>query len=125
MVDDAHTVTARLEADLGARGCQAEVINGGTVGYSTDQEYLFFRDEGRKYAPDVVILGPLTKLAGYRIYYGLSRDSLAHVITVANPGISRYVVSGLLTATWYFQMTAYDRNGMESPPTAVESILMR
>lgn len=56
MVDDARTVTARLEAHLGARGCRSEVINGGTVGYSTDQEYLFHRDEGRKYAPDVVVL---------------------------------------------------------------------
>ena len=32
------------------------MINGGTVGYSTDQEYLFYRDEGRKYAPDVVLV---------------------------------------------------------------------
>ena len=56
MADDSRTVTSRLEARLGERRCRAEVINGGTVGYSTDQEYLFFRDEGRKYAPDVVVL---------------------------------------------------------------------
>jgi hypothetical protein len=56
MVDDAHTVTSRLEAHLTERGCRTEVLNGGTVGYSTDQEYLFYRDEGRKYAPDVVVL---------------------------------------------------------------------
>jgi hypothetical protein len=56
MADDPRTVTSRLESHLGARGCRAEVINGGTVGYSTDQEYLFYRDEGRKYAPDVVVL---------------------------------------------------------------------
>lgn len=56
MADDERTVTSRLEFHLGGRGCRAEVINGGTVGYSTDQEYLFYRDEGRKYAPDVVVL---------------------------------------------------------------------
>lgn len=56
MADDPRTVTSRLESHLGGRGCRAEVINGGTVGYSTDQEYLFYRDEGRKYAPDVVVL---------------------------------------------------------------------
>jgi lysophospholipase L1-like esterase len=56
MADDPSTITSRLEAHLGGRGCGAEVINGGTVGYSTDQEYLFYRDEGRKYAPDVVVL---------------------------------------------------------------------
>jgi hypothetical protein len=56
MVDDRHTVTARLEASLGQRGCRVEVINGGTVGYSTDQEYLFYRDEGRKYGAEAVVV---------------------------------------------------------------------
>ena len=56
MADDPRTVTSRLESHLGGRGCRTEVVNGGTVGYSTDQEYLFYRDEGRKYAPDVVVL---------------------------------------------------------------------
>jgi lysophospholipase L1-like esterase len=56
MVPDAQTVTARLEDALSARGCPSEVINGGTAAYSTDQEYLFYRDEGRRYAPDVVVL---------------------------------------------------------------------
>jgi len=56
MVDDRRTVTARVEASLGQRGCRVEVINGGTVGYSTDQEYLFYRDEGRKYGADVVVV---------------------------------------------------------------------
>jgi hypothetical protein len=55
-VGDAQTVTARLEEGLTTRGCRAEVINGGTAAYSTDQEYLFYRDEGRRYAPDVVVV---------------------------------------------------------------------
>lgn len=33
-----------------------EVINAGTGGYSTDQEYLYFKYEGYKYDPDLVIL---------------------------------------------------------------------
>jgi hypothetical protein len=56
MLDDAHMLTTRLEARLRERGCRSEVINGGTVGYGTDQEYLFFAEEGRKYAPDVVVV---------------------------------------------------------------------
>lgn len=67
----------------------------------------------------------LTNLAGYRIYYGQAPNSLAQVITVANPGVTRYLIGGLLSATWYFQMTAYDMNGMESPPTAIQSVVMR
>ncbi len=57
MVSEAETLAAQLEGQLQGRlGCRAEVINGGTVGYSTDQEYLFYRDEGHRYSPDVVIL---------------------------------------------------------------------
>jgi hypothetical protein len=56
MVDDESTVPARLQAELAQRGCRAEVVNGGTVGYSTDQEFLFYREEGRRYRPDLVVL---------------------------------------------------------------------
>ncbi len=37
-------------------GLRYQVINAGTVGYSTDQELLFFETEGRKYLPDLVLL---------------------------------------------------------------------
>lgn len=35
---------------------RSEVINGGTAGYSTDQELLFFREAGRMYKPDLTML---------------------------------------------------------------------
>ncbi len=56
--EEPETLRAVLEGLLGATpGCgRVEVLNGGTMGYSTDQEYLFFTDEGRRYAPDVVLL---------------------------------------------------------------------
>jgi lysophospholipase L1-like esterase len=50
------SVARALERDLRRGGCAAEVVNGGTVGYSTDQEYLFYRDEGVSYSPRVVVL---------------------------------------------------------------------
>lgn len=52
----ADTVTQVLEATLTREGCPAEVINGGTSGYSTDQELLFYQNEGRRYGPRVVLL---------------------------------------------------------------------
>ena len=56
-VAEEETVRARLEARLGGAGCgRHEVLNGGTAAYSTDQEYLFFLEEGARYAPDVVVL---------------------------------------------------------------------
>jgi hypothetical protein len=45
-----------LEASLRAEGLPVEVVNGGTSGYSTDQEYLFYRTEGVRYSPRVVVL---------------------------------------------------------------------
>jgi len=50
------TLTQRLEAHLTTPGCPVQVLNGGTAAYSTDQEYLFYRTEGRRYAPDVVLV---------------------------------------------------------------------
>lgn len=51
-----RTATQVLESSLAHAGCRAEVINGGTAGYSTDQEALFYRTEGHLYAPRVVVL---------------------------------------------------------------------
>ena len=48
------TLTQVLEADLGRPGCPVEALNGGTSGYSTDQEYLFYREVGERLAPRVV-----------------------------------------------------------------------
>jgi hypothetical protein len=50
------SLTQVLERRLRRRGCRVEVINGGTGGYSTDQEYLFYRHEGARYAPAVVVV---------------------------------------------------------------------
>jgi lysophospholipase L1-like esterase len=52
----AQTATQVLESSLTAAGCAAQVINGGTAGYSSDQELLFYQTEGHRYAPRVVVL---------------------------------------------------------------------
>jgi hypothetical protein len=52
----AQTATQVLESALVAGGCRAEVVNGGTAGYSTDQEMLFYETEGHRYGPRVVVL---------------------------------------------------------------------
>lgn len=50
------TLTQVLEAGLSRSACPIEVLNGGTQGYSTDQEYLFYLSEGVRYSPRVVVL---------------------------------------------------------------------
>jgi putative Ig domain-containing protein len=63
----------------------------------------------------------LTDLAGYHIYYGTTPD-LEQSITLANGGLTRYVLTGLAKTTWYFAMTAYDSAGRESDRTAVANL---
>jgi hypothetical protein len=55
-VDSKQTITQRLEERLNDAGCRAEVINGGTSAYSTDQEYLFYKTDGARYRPSLVLL---------------------------------------------------------------------
>jgi hypothetical protein len=57
IVDLDSTVARVQERLLNSNGDRRyEVINGGTRGYSTDQELLFFGNDGRRYRPDLTIL---------------------------------------------------------------------
>jgi hypothetical protein len=55
-VERSDTLSQLLAERLRAEGRNVEVINGGTEGYSTDQEVIWLMQEGVKYAPDVVVL---------------------------------------------------------------------
>ncbi len=52
----ADTATQVLERQLNAAGARAEVINAGTAGYSTDQEYLYYSRQGMRYSPQIVLV---------------------------------------------------------------------
>jgi GDSL-like Lipase/Acylhydrolase family len=51
-----RTFARLVESDLHGRSLPIEVINAGVSAFSTDNELLFFRAEGIRYAPDVVVL---------------------------------------------------------------------
>ncbi len=55
-VDRSALFVDRIERALLADGRNVQVLNGGTEGYSTDQELLWLRTEGLKLEPDVVVL---------------------------------------------------------------------
>ncbi len=67
----------------------------------------------------------LTNLAGYRIYYGTSASSLTRTVQVSNAGLTRYVVSDLSPATWYFSVRAYSSAGAESTGSNTVSKVVR
>jgi len=61
----------------------------------------------------------LGNLAGYRVRYGTSANAMNNVVTLSNPSLTNYLVTNLSSGTWYFAITAYTRNGMESRPSNV------
>lgn len=64
----------------------------------------------------------LLNLAGFRIFYSTDPSSLGgQQITVANPGLTRYIVENLPPATWYFSVKAYTSAGVESDFSGVAS----
>jgi putative Ig domain-containing protein len=56
----------------------------------------------------------LGNLAGYRIRYGTSANSLTNTISIDNASVTTYVVEDLAPATWYFAVTAVTSAGAES-----------
>ena len=57
---------------------------------------------------------PLTNLAGYRIRYGIESGNYTNVVNLDNPGLAAFVVTGLASGAYYFVISAYNSNGVES-----------
>ena len=56
---------------------------------------------------------PLSELKEYRIYWG--KDNTFNNITVVNnPSNTEYIIKDLPSGTYYFKMTAVDKNNLES-----------
>ena len=56
----------------------------------------------------------LNDLAGYRVYYGKALNSLTRIIDIRNPGQTSQFIDNLDSGTWYFAVTAYTQDGLES-----------
>lgn len=52
--EEPETLRGRLDAAL--KACQVDVLNAGQPGYSTDQEWIYFMEEIRRYRPSEVVL---------------------------------------------------------------------
>jgi hypothetical protein len=63
---------------------------------------------------------PLTDLAGFHVYYGTSPNAMTHSVDVPNSAATSYVLGSLnVGSTYYFAVTAYDSNHVESSPSTV------
>lgn len=61
----------------------------------------------------------LTDLAGYKILYGTSPDTLTQTVSISNVGLTSYVISNLSAGTYYFAIQAVNAYGAHSSPSAV------
>jgi hypothetical protein len=64
---------------------------------------------------------PLTDLAGYHIYYGTTQGVWTSTVTIMDASETSYVVSGLSPGTYYFAVTAFNAEGVDSPDSNVGS----
>jgi len=57
---------------------------------------------------------PLTDLAAYRLYYGLSDGNYSDQVYIDNAGVSSYTVQNLSANTYFFAIKAVNNQGAES-----------
>jgi hypothetical protein len=64
---------------------------------------------------------PLTDLSGYKVYYGITADSLTNSVSVA-AGANSATVNGLVTgSTYYFAIASVSNSGGEGDTSGVVS----
>jgi hypothetical protein len=56
----------------------------------------------------------LSELEGYRIYYGKDKDNLQAFVDLLGSDMTTYTITGLSAGFYYFAVTAYDYDGLES-----------
>lgn len=71
-------------------------------------------------APKTNIDGtPITKLAGYTIYYG--RGWFRYAVNISDASTTTYTVQKLGPGTWDFAVSAYTASGSRSAPSKIVS----
>lgn len=57
---------------------------------------------------------PLLDLQGYKIYYGTLSRQYDRVINVSNPGVTTFLIEGLVPGKYYVAVTSYTSERIES-----------
>lgn len=60
---------------------------------------------------------PLMNLAGFNIYYGQNSGNYNNKIRITDSGMTSYMIENLSAGTWYFVVTAFDEDNLESRPS--------
>lgn len=65
---------------------------------------------------------PLTDIAAYKFYYGVSEGNYPNQIRVDSPGITSYMIESLTPNTYFFVSTVINTSGIESRLSNVASM---
>lgn len=103
----------------GGGGTAAVVSGGGGAGGSVVTSVTLSWDNPQTNTDGTTI----TDLGGYRVYYGLSSDSLSSSVDVGN-SVSCVINDLAPGSTYYFAVTTYDTAGNESDFSPAVSILI-
>lgn len=57
------------------------------------------------------------ELAGFNVYYGQASGDYSNKVVLDNSGLTTYMVDNLSNGQWYFIVTAFDSDGLESNPS--------
>lgn len=57
---------------------------------------------------------PLNDLSGYRVYMGTTNTSLVPVLELGDSDVTEHSISNLESGSYYFAITALDKDGLES-----------
>ena len=112
--------TASIALELGVN--KVTVTAEDTAGATTSRSIVVNRESGQTgstalswTAPTARTDGsPLTNLAGYTVFYDRMSSIYDYQIDINNSATLIYVVENLASGVWYFVLTAYDSDGMES-----------
>ena len=63
----------------------------------------------------------LSEVEGYRVYYGTDKDNMVAIVDLNDSSTTSYTISGLGPGTYYFAVTAYDYDGLESSYSEIVS----
>lgn len=91
-----QTIPRQLEAVFQEEGKAVEVLNLGVSGYETEQEVEFFKEVGRKYKPDVVLVGVSLNDCHYASWELDLFDNLAHATVKDTKGNGYQKLLGFL-----------------------------
>ncbi len=120
-----QTYVSRLRSSLNqlpGRTSEYDLINAGLHGWGTDQQYLFYREEGYRYGSDLVVLqiyagndvvdngiGVLgLPIDRFRPYFLLDASGTLELVPYAGPLPEPYVPEGLVSQLrWYLNENSF------------------